>query len=130
MAFGRKTGGREAGTPNRRTVEVQERLEALGCDPIVGMARIAMDPATPLELQARMYAERAPYCYPKRKAIEYSAADDAGVIVIRWAEGMPPKDLTDEELNALIAARHLALDAHALGGTAEATEATSDSAGG
>ena len=123
MTFGRKTGGREAGTPNRRTVEVQERLETLGCDPIAGMARIAMDPAAPLELQARMYAELAPYCYPKRKAIEYSAADDSNVIVIRWSDGMTPQDLTDEQLNALIAARQLALDADGLGGTANNKEA-------
>ena len=109
MTFGRKTGGREAGTPNRRTVEAQERLEALNCDPIEGMARIAMDPATPRELKARMFAELAPYRYPKRKAIEYSAADDGNVIVIRWAEGMSPKDLTDEELSALIVSKRAAL---------------------
>ena len=40
MALGRKTGGRVAGTPNKRTVEVIERLESLGCDPIAGMAKI------------------------------------------------------------------------------------------
>src|SRR5689334_10116780 len=42
MPLGRKTGGRRRGTPNRRTGEVAERLAALGCDPIEGMARIAM----------------------------------------------------------------------------------------
>jgi hypothetical protein len=53
MALGRKTGGRVAGTPNRRTIEVIERLESLGCDPIEGMAKIAMDEANPLELRRR-----------------------------------------------------------------------------
>ena len=38
MALGFKTGGRTKGTPNRRTAEVSEKLEALGCDPIEGMA--------------------------------------------------------------------------------------------
>ncbi len=33
--------GRKKGTPNKRTIEVAERLAALGCDPIEGMARIA-----------------------------------------------------------------------------------------
>src|SRR3954468_16183547 len=42
MALGQKTGGRRRGTPNRRTGEVAERLAALGCDPIEGMAAIAM----------------------------------------------------------------------------------------
>lgn len=70
MALGRKTGGRVAGTPNRRTAEVVARLEQLGCDPLEGMARIAMDEGTPLELRGRMFAELAGYVYPKRKATE------------------------------------------------------------
>ncbi len=37
-----KTGGRKAGTKNKRTEEVDARLKALGCDPIEGMARIAL----------------------------------------------------------------------------------------
>lgn len=75
MARGLKTGGRVAGTPNRRTTELVVRLEALGCDPVEGMARIAMDPESPLELRGRMYAELAGYLYPKRRAVEGSAGD-------------------------------------------------------
>lgn len=70
MALGKKTGGRQAGTPNKRTTELSERLEALGCDPIEGMAQIAMNEANPLELRGRMYAELAAYLFPKRKATE------------------------------------------------------------
>ena len=72
MALGRKTGGRVKGTPNKTTVAVTERLEAIGCDPIEGMARIAMDIKTPIDLRARMYSELAQYVAPKRKAIEHS----------------------------------------------------------
>jgi hypothetical protein len=36
-----KTGGRQKGTPNKRTEEIQAKLEELECDPIEGMARIA-----------------------------------------------------------------------------------------
>lgn len=81
MALGRKTGGRVAGTPNRRTLEVTERLEALGCDPIEGMARIAMDMAAPLELRGRMYAELAGYVAPKRRAIEVGAGQQQPVSI-------------------------------------------------
>ncbi len=42
MAQARKTGGRTSGTPNRKTQAVIDHLEALGCDPIEGMAKIAM----------------------------------------------------------------------------------------
>jgi hypothetical protein len=87
MAFGRKTGGRVAGTPNRRTVEVIERLEALGCDPIEGMARIAMDATTPVEVRGRMFAELAGYVAPKRKAVEH-ASPNGGIQIV-----MSPADL-------------------------------------
>lgn len=43
---GKKTGGREAGTPNRRTVELVERIKAQcgeDFDPVLGMAKLAQD---------------------------------------------------------------------------------------
>ena len=48
-----KTGGRQAGTPNKRTLDVIAKLEALGCDPIEGMARIAMDQSNSPELRGK-----------------------------------------------------------------------------
>lgn len=73
MTRGYKTGGRRAGTPNRRTQEVRDQLEALGCDPIEGMARLALDPANSSELRARMYSELAQYVAPKRKSVDLSS---------------------------------------------------------
>lgn len=75
MALGKKTGGRQRGTPNRRTQDVRLILERLGCDPIEGMARIAMDPQNPVEVRARMFAELAGYVAPKRKALEMAGTD-------------------------------------------------------
>lgn len=75
MTIGYKTGGRGLGTPNKRTAEVKERLEALGCDPIEGMARIAMDETVSAEIRGRMYSELAGYLYPKRKAIDHSLTE-------------------------------------------------------
>ncbi len=65
-----KTGGRTKGTPNRRSQTVAEKLEALGCDPIEGMAKIAMDRKNRIELRAQMYKELAQYVAPRRKAVE------------------------------------------------------------
>ncbi len=73
-----KTGGRAKGTPNKRTQSVMERLEALGCDPIEGLAHIAMNKKqklgvrkdVPIELRAQMYKELAQYVAPRRKAVE------------------------------------------------------------
>lgn len=77
MPLGFKAGGRVAGTPNRRTKEVREMLDSLGCDPIEGVARIAENPRNSAELRGRMYAELAQYIYSKRKALDHvmSAAD-------------------------------------------------------
>ena len=47
-----------------------DRLEALGCDPIAGMAKIAMNTKNRIELRAQMYKELAQYVAAKRKAIE------------------------------------------------------------
>ncbi len=73
-----KTGGRAKGTPNKRTQSVTEKLAALGCDPIEGLAHIAMNKKqklgvrkdVPIELRAQMYKELAQYVAAKRQAIE------------------------------------------------------------
>jgi hypothetical protein len=70
---GERRGGRKRGSPNRRTLDVIEKLAALDCDPIEGMALIAMDKKSPVELRGRMFAELAQYIAPKRKAVEHSA---------------------------------------------------------
>lgn len=59
--------------PNKRTLDVIERLAALRCDPITGMARIALNMKNPVELRAKMFAELAQYVAPKRKAVEHAA---------------------------------------------------------
>jgi hypothetical protein len=63
---------------NKRTRDVVDKLAALGCDPIAGMARIAMNKKNPVALRARMFAELARYVAPKRKAVEHSA--DGGML--------------------------------------------------
>lgn len=45
MAKGHKTGGRAAEKPNRKTQGISTLLEFLGCNPIEGMAQIAMNGA-------------------------------------------------------------------------------------
>lgn len=93
MALGRKTGGRAAGTTNRRTADIVERLALLGCDPIEGMARLAMDSANAPELRGRMYSELAQYVAPKRRALDVSASDAPSVnirIGIPVASETPP----------------------------------------
>lgn len=72
MASRVKTGGRKKGTPNKRTLAIEEKLAALNCDPIEGMAKIAMDTTADIKLRAQMFSELAQYVFPKRKSVEHS----------------------------------------------------------
>lgn len=38
---GERRGGRPPGAPNKSTIDIQAKLAAVGCDPILGMALIA-----------------------------------------------------------------------------------------
>jgi hypothetical protein len=69
----RAGAGRKPGVPNKKTLEISEKLAKLGCDPIIGMARIALNKKNPLELRGRMFSELAQYVAPKRRAVEHSA---------------------------------------------------------
>jgi hypothetical protein len=81
---GQKTGGRKAGTPNKRSLEVAEKLAEMGVDPIERLALIAAmaeEDAQAVEPDARLpfiqlakdcYKELAQYVAPKRKAVEHS----------------------------------------------------------
>lgn len=64
--------GRKKGVINRATVAAI--LDDLGCDPIQGMARLAMDTKTRPELRGRMFAELAKYRWPQLRAIEHTGA--------------------------------------------------------
>ena len=76
MALGHKTGGRTRGAPNRRTQEAAQILDEIGCNPIRGMAEIAMSESHPVELRARMFMELAHYVYPKRKTVDFHHFDE------------------------------------------------------
>src|SRR3712207_6142391 len=88
-------GGRQVGTPNKQTKAVAERLEALGCDPIEGMARIAMDESQPIALRASMYRELAQYVAPKRKGLEHKG-ELAGVNPPVFVRDIGPPPEVDE----------------------------------
>lgn len=70
---GKRAGaGRKPGVPNKDKAEIEEKLKALGCDPLEGMAKLALDPNSSPDLKGRMLSELAGYVCAKRKAIEHS----------------------------------------------------------
>lgn len=90
--------GRKKGTPNKRTVELQERLAELDVDPVGTLSKILKEQMAIFEhrkknrqltgaLIALSDAERTTsnlfqYLYPKKKAIEHTG--DVGVRT--WAD--------------------------------------------
>ena len=87
MASGgaRKGAGRPKGSTSEKTREVADKLAKMKCDPIEGLARIAVmaeedaqaaeDPAgriPHMQLATNCYKELAQYIAPKRKAVEVS----------------------------------------------------------
>lgn len=102
-----KTGGRQPGTPNKKSKEVMELLEGMNCNPIEGMALIATDAIecpvcegtghkdeescelcygsgrriATLELKGSMYKELAQYVAPKRKPVDKDGSEDERVVI-------------------------------------------------
>jgi hypothetical protein len=79
MALGRKTGGREAGTPNRLTIErrmrarsglaVAELTGALPLDILLAAMRGGAEAATITDRQLQAAIAAAPYLHPKLAAV-------------------------------------------------------------
>ena len=74
MAYGKKTGGRQKGTPNKDTQALQERIAQRypGWDPVEAMAEIAQDDTNDVMIRLAALKEIAQYIHPKRKAIEHT----------------------------------------------------------
>lgn len=93
MAAGFKTGGRVAGTPNRRTADLAQRLDALGVDPVLGLAEIAKDETAPADLRARVNIELMSYLFPKRKALDVSTGTQRPISI---RIGIPGRDAVEQ----------------------------------
>lgn len=75
---GERRGGRKKGTPNKATQAVQEKLQAMDCDPIEGMAEIAQEAMKEQNymLAGQMFKELAKYYAPTMKSIEFKGEMD------------------------------------------------------
>lgn len=66
----KKTGGRKAGTPNKRTIELIERLESSGMDVPARICFLISSGELSSKEQMESLLELLQYIYPKRKALE------------------------------------------------------------
>jgi hypothetical protein len=97
MALGRKTGGRQKGTPNRATLVAREMVaEALAGGPtplefLIETMRGEREP-TPMQLQAATVA--LAYVHPRLSAMSLDVQQEAGPIVI--ITGVPEAESINE----------------------------------
>lgn len=75
-----KTGGRQKGTPNKATLTVQEKLDSIGCDPIVELAKLAMNEKYAEEFRRRCLSDLASYICPKPKPTDLTTTPERPVI--------------------------------------------------
>jgi hypothetical protein len=68
-----KTGGRMAGTPNKRTTQLIETLDGLNID--LPTKILELLPTLLPEKQVDVLLHLMPYVYPKRKAVELDVHD-------------------------------------------------------
>jgi len=66
--------GRPKGVRDKLTRKVEEKLAALGCDPIEGLGRIGMkaEQEGDLALARKCYSDLAQYVAPKRRTVDVS----------------------------------------------------------
>ena len=76
---GERRGGRQKGTPNKKTIAVAEKLAVLGCDPIKQMGQIAMDERVEVSVRVQVLKELCQYVAPKRKAVEVTGEDGSPI---------------------------------------------------
>ena len=66
---GERRGGRQKGTPNKRTAEIVERLEK---EDIVGSLLNIAKTTQDENIKVTVYKELMKYAYPQRKAVDIS----------------------------------------------------------
>ena len=81
-----RVGGRQKGTPNKKTAELQDRVKQhmakqgiKNFDPLLALAAISQEKATPLKLKIEALKELAQYYHPKRRAVEISGEQTVNV---------------------------------------------------
>lgn len=75
MALGKKTGGRQKGTPNKATAAKAEAIAASGLTPLDYMLQVMRD--EDVERHARFAAAKAaaPYVHPHLAAVTHTGPD-------------------------------------------------------
>lgn len=101
-------GGRIAKARLNETI--LEKLTRIGCDPILGMAEIAMNKENSPDTRLRAFSELASYAYPKQRSVEFKGdGPKQQVFVVAIPQQDRPKtaeewakDVTPHTINGVI----------------------------
>jgi len=75
---GKRPGaGRKAGTPNKRTAEIQQAVEESGLTPLEYMLSVMRDPLQDAHRRLTAAQAAAPYVHAKLSSVELSGKDGA-----------------------------------------------------
>lgn len=75
MAQGKKTGGRQKGTPNKASIERAAEIAASGETPLDYMIRVMRDRSVDHPRRDDMAKAAAPYVHNKLAAVEHTGKD-------------------------------------------------------
>ena len=98
MATRQKTGGRQKGVRNKRTVELQAKIEASGLTPLDYMLSVMRDPTETQAVRLKAAADAAPYVHARLQAIQHTG--DLTICEIS------PDPLTEEQWSEEFGAVH------------------------
>ena len=102
MARGRKTGGRQKGTPNKVTAEMRAEITETGETPLEYMIRIMRDEEADPSRRDDMAKAAAPYLHPRLSNVDQSVNTRARYVISdkpmsaeEWKEKFAPEVIVE-----------------------------------
>lgn len=85
MAAGKKTGGRQKGTPNRATAAKAAEIEASGLSPLDFMLGVLRDESKGFDARMDAAKAAAPYVHPKRAPVDGEGKESQLTVIVQKA---------------------------------------------
>lgn len=97
MAQGKKTGGRQKGTPNRKNAALVAAVEASGLTPLEYMLSVLRSPETPPDMKFEAAKAAAPYVHARLAAVEHAGPGGGPLQVqeVEWTIVDPQAQTSD-----------------------------------
>lgn len=91
MSKGQKTGGRQAGTLNKRTLELQAlaQSEPAADSPLEFLTSVYRNASNDLDLRVDAAAKAAPYVHPKLATVTVKGDEDNPLKVVHRIDMVP-----------------------------------------